>query len=86
MNPAKSMIIQDSARCHITDDIKEEIRKSSKLAVIPGGLMKLLQPLDLSLSKPFKENLRKCWEVWMSDRENAQYTYNGRKKEQAVKL
>ena len=80
MNPTKSMLILDSARCHITDVIKEEIQKSSKLAVIPGGLTKFLQPLDLSVNKPFKENLRKCWEVWMSDPENAQYTNNGRKK------
>ena len=33
----------------------------TNLAVIPGGLTSLLQPLDVSLNKPFKDNVRKRW-------------------------
>jgi hypothetical protein len=86
LDPTKSMIILDSARYHITDDVKEKIRKSSKLAVIPGRLTKFLQPLDVSMNKPFKENLRKCWEAWMCNSEAAEYTNNGRRKRASYAL
>jgi hypothetical protein len=42
----KSVLIYDSQRAHITDNIKDEIKKYSQIAVIPGGLTKKLQPLD----------------------------------------
>uniref|UniRef100_A0A0K0FPR9 DDE-1 domain-containing protein n=1 Tax=Strongyloides venezuelensis TaxID=75913 RepID=A0A0K0FPR9_STRVS len=80
LDSAKSMIIMDSARCHITDVVKEEVRKTSKLAIIPGGLTKFLQPLDVSVNKPFKENLRSRWKAWMCNQEAAEYTINGRRK------
>ncbi|KAE9546655.1 hypothetical protein FO519_010133, partial [Halicephalobus sp. NKZ332] len=79
-NPVNSMIILDSARCHLTDNVREEMKQCSKVAVIPGGLTKFLQPLDISVNKPFKENLRNCWEEWMSATENAEYTRGGKRK------
>lgn len=79
-DPKKSMIILDSARAHLTEDVKVEIQKFAKMAIIPAGLTKLLQPLDVAVNKPFKDNLRKRWENWMSDVSNALYTKSGRKK------
>jgi len=35
------------------------------LAVILAGLTSLCQPLDISINKPFKDNLRKEWHEWM---------------------
>ena len=35
------------------------------LTVIPAGLTSLCQPLDISINKPFKDNLRKEWHEWM---------------------
>jgi hypothetical protein len=35
------------------------------MAVIPGGLTKKLQPLDITIHKPFKDQLRAKWENWM---------------------
>jgi hypothetical protein len=35
------------------------------MAVIPGGLTKKLQPLDTTVNKPFKDQLRAKWENWM---------------------
>lgn len=83
-NPAvkseESVLVLDSARCHLTDNVKAEIQQHSKLAVIPGGLTRFLQPLDISVNKPFKDNLKAHWEEWMSDSRNDQFTLSGRKK------
>jgi len=35
------------------------------MAVIPGGLTKKLQPLDIAVNKPFKDQLQAEWENWM---------------------
>jgi hypothetical protein len=36
------------------------------LAVIPGGLTSVLQPLVVSVNKPFKDNARKLYTQWMA--------------------
>jgi hypothetical protein len=61
----KSLLIMDSCLAHITDDTKRLVSKYSKLAIIPGGLTKKIQPLDLSVNKSFKSKLRSTWERWM---------------------
>jgi hypothetical protein len=35
------------------------------MAIIPGSLMKKLQPLDIAINKQFKDQLRTKWESWM---------------------
>ena len=54
-NP-KSLLMLDSCGAHITPEIKTVVNKYSKMAVIPGGLTKKLQPLDIAVNKPFKES------------------------------
>lgn len=61
----KSLLIYDSHRSHLTPNIKKIVEKYSQLAVIPGGLTKKLQPLDLSANKSFKSKMRNKWEKWM---------------------
>ena len=46
----------DSCGAHITPEIKTVVNKYSKMAVIPGGLTKKLQPLDIAVNKAFKES------------------------------
>ena len=43
-----------------------EKQAKTKQAVIPGGLTSTLQPLDVCLSKPFKDCVRTAWIDWMS--------------------
>lgn len=75
---SKSLLVLDSMRAHISDVTKERIRSTGSIpAVIPGGLTKILQPLDISVNKCFKTEMRKLWEAWMSDGEKS-YTATGR--------
>ncbi|CAG8800623.1 14332_t:CDS:2, partial [Cetraspora pellucida] len=38
---------------------------NTDLAVIPGGLTSMCQPLDVCINKPFKDKLRNYWHEWM---------------------
>ena len=61
----------DSFKAHITDRAKTEFRSgNTDLAVIPGGLTSMCQPLDVSINKPFKNKLRKCWYRWILNSSN----------------
>jgi predicted amino acid dehydrogenase len=53
------MLVLDNFKAHLTQDVKEEIRKANTdLLVIPGGMASQLQALDVVINKPFKDNLR----------------------------
>jgi len=71
-------LIYDSMRAHLTDAVKAKVKKTnSELAVIPGGLTKELQLLDIGINRPFKAKLRVAWEHWMTDGEHM-FTKTGR--------
>src|SRR5690606_10936527 len=57
---------------------KEAIKKRTKIAIIPGGITKVLQPLDIAVNKSFKDNLKKKWEDRMSNSENHSFTKTGK--------
>ncbi|KAG8238129.1 hypothetical protein J437_LFUL012743 [Ladona fulva] len=63
-NP-KSVLIMDACQAHLVPEVKKLIQKYSKLAIIPGGLTKELQPLDLTVNKSFQSKLHAKWEEWM---------------------
>ena len=63
----RSLLVWDMFRAHLTDGCKKTaIAHKTDLAVIPGGLTSVLQPLDVCLNKPFKDRLCKMWTEWMS--------------------
>ena len=37
-----------------------------EIAIIPGGLTSQLEPLDVSLERPFKQNMKEQWNKWMA--------------------
>src|SRR6266540_183719 len=64
---ALTMLIYDSFRGNLEESIKKKFHDSNiDLAVIPGGLTSICQPLDVAINKPFKDNLRKEWHLWMA--------------------
>lgn len=62
----RSMLLLDAFRGHLTPEVKTKLRNiNSDLVVIPGGMTPVLQPLDVSVNKPFKANLRQEYEEWV---------------------
>uniref|UniRef100_A0A1A8C2A2 DDE-1 domain-containing protein n=1 Tax=Nothobranchius kadleci TaxID=1051664 RepID=A0A1A8C2A2_NOTKA len=67
-------------RAHLTDGVKKQVKQmNSELAVIPGGLTKELQPLDIGVNRAFKVRLRTAWERWMTDGKHT-FTKTGRQR------
>ena len=64
----KSLLILDSFSAHIDEGVLDILRKEhlTTTAVIPGGLTKKLQPLDISVNRSFKNHVRYEWEKWMT--------------------
>lgn len=72
-----SLLAWDMFRSHLTSETKNHLNESNTAtAVIPAGLTSLLQPLDVSLNKPFKDRLRHEWNQWMMEGEKT-YTTGG---------
>ena len=63
-----AMMVYDSFRGHLEEQVKKKFKESGfHLAVIPGGLTSICQPLDIAINKPFKDNLRREWHTWMGN-------------------
>lgn len=61
-----ALLVLDQFRAHITKNTKKiAAEQKTKLAVIPGGLTSQLQPLGVSINKPFKAAMRDEWNQWM---------------------
>uniref|UniRef100_U9UL47 DDE-1 domain-containing protein n=1 Tax=Rhizophagus irregularis (strain DAOM 181602 / DAOM 197198 / MUCL 43194) TaxID=747089 RepID=U9UL47_RHIID len=59
-------MLYDSFRGHLEESVKAKFKQHNfQLAVISEGLTSVYQPLDVSINKPFKDNLRKEWHEWM---------------------
>jgi len=62
-----AMLVYDSFRGYLEESVKKKFHDLGfDLAVIPGGLTCICQPLDVTINKPFKDNLRKEWHNWMA--------------------
>ena len=63
-----SLLIFDSFSAHIDEGVRNHFKAEHKTttAVIPGGLTKKLQPLDISVNPSFKNHIREEWKKWMS--------------------
>ena len=61
------MLVLDEASVHKIPEIKKSLELSeTKVMMIPGGLTRYLQPLDVSINKPFKDGIRKKYnEYWL---------------------
>ena len=82
----KSLLVYDAFEAHVTDRVKALFkRERTDLAVIPGRLMSILQPLDVSLNKPFKDGVCRQWMQWMAEGIH-EITATGRQKKASEEL
>ena len=64
----RSLLVLDSFEAHKTEQVKRSFKsENTDLAVIPGGLTSVLQPLDVCLNKPFKDTVRQKWMTWLAE-------------------
>ncbi|GFX28446.1 pogo transposable element with KRAB domain [Trichonephila clavipes] len=57
-NP-QSLLVWDMFRSHLTENTKKLLTEcNTDIEVIPGRLTSLVQPLDVCINKPFKQNLK----------------------------
>ena len=74
----RSMLVLDAFRCHRSPVVKSVLNADkTDLAIIPGGMTSVLQPLDVSVNKPMKVALRQRWNDWMCGSDHT-YTNQGR--------
>jgi hypothetical protein len=81
----KNLLVLDSFEGHKTESVKNTYKELNCIpAIIPGGLTSIVQPLDVCLNKPFKDNLRKKWNTWIMN--EVSLTKNGNLKKPSYKL
>lgn len=74
----KSMLVLDAFQCHKSPVLKKKLCDvKTTLAIIPGGMTSILQPLDVSINKPIKVLPQQRWNQWYSDGKHS-YTATGR--------
>jgi hypothetical protein len=62
------MLVLDSFRGHLNEDVKKKLQRGrTDMVVIPGGVTSILQPLDISINKTLKESLRRFYGEWMAE-------------------
>jgi hypothetical protein len=61
-----SYMILDESTVHLTQSVKDAlIACGTEFDYIPGGYTSRVQPLDVGINKPFKNNIRNQFEDWM---------------------
>lgn len=79
-----ALLLFDHFKAHVTQSVKAIAGDlKTQLAVIPGGLASQLQPLDVSVNKPFKALMKKEWTLWMQSAGNG-LTPTGRIKKVSI--
>lgn len=63
-----SLLVWDNFRGYLGEGTKAILKAMmTDLAVIPIGLTSVLQPLDVSVNKPFKESVKKLYLQWVAE-------------------
>ena len=83
-NP-RSLLVLDSFSAHKTEVVKKRFHEKTNITIILGGLTSKLQPLDVSLNKPFKAKVRNQYNHWMSEAIK-EYTPSGKIKRPSYSL
>ena len=85
-NSGKSLLLMDSAKSHLGEEVKRAfVDQSSDVKIIHGGMTPLLQFQDTHVNKPFKDRMRDEWEAWIEGTE-VEYTASGNRKRASYQL
>ena len=69
----RRLLTLDHYRPHMSEEVKQiASQRCTDLVFIPAGCTSIAQPLDVSINKPFKDNLRAQWVKWMQTAERNQ--------------
>jgi len=63
----KKLILIDKCSSHQKASVIDQLKKDSFVEFIPAGCTSLVQPLDLCINKPFKDELKRLYEKWLLD-------------------
>ena len=59
MQKYKSLLVWDSFRGHLSESVKLKMKELQTVPVIiPGGMTSMVQPLDVCVDKPFKDQVK----------------------------
>ncbi len=62
------ILFLNSYRCHMMASVVTRIQDLGvEVEHIPGGCTPLCQPVDIRVNKPFKDRIRRQWELWRID-------------------
>lgn len=82
----RSLLFCDMFEAHVTETMKTALTsENTNLAVIPGRLTLILQPLDDSFNKPYKDCVRKRQMEWMAKGVH-EFTASGHQKKPSEEL
>ena len=77
--PGQLLLTMDMFRPHLGEEVTKDLKKHDIVpCIIPGGITSLVQPLDVSINKSFKERLRRRWADWMVASDGKTYTKGGK--------
>ena len=82
----KSLLIMDTARSHIGDEIGSTFQNlETDAKYVDGGMTPLLQFLDTHVNKSFKDRLKDTWADWM-DCGEVEYTRTGKSRRASYEM
>jgi uncharacterized protein YbgA (DUF1722 family) len=69
------MLAMDAFRGYLSNRIKNRLRNKKTDLIIPSGMTSQVQPLDVSINKPFKHLVYKHYDAWLN-KDNYIWTYS----------
>ena len=64
--PKLSFLIADAYRSHYGPEVKKMASENRiLLGIVPSGMTKYLQPLDVCIMKPFKDYVKRQYNEWL---------------------
>ena len=83
--PKTKLALYDMFKAHLVKAVKNRLKDlNTNVAIIPCGLTNQLQPLNVSINKPFKDKVRSFWSNWMAGEEDHSFTKVGRLKKPSI--